>query len=64
MSNPADVSLLEQGVDAWNAVLEDRLYGPGSNSRDTLYAADLSGESLGNRARRRWGGLARLHSIP
>ena len=54
MSNPADVSLFEQGVDAWNAVLEDRLYGPGSASWDTRHAADLSGERLGERALRRW----------
>ena len=55
MSNPADVSLFEQGVDAWNAVLEHRLYGGRSDSRDTRHAADLSGESLGHRAGRRWG---------
>lgn len=37
MSNPQDVSLFEAGVDAWNATLEDRLYGPGGKFRDTRY---------------------------
>ena len=54
MSNPADVSLFEQGVDAWNDVLEERLDDPTSVWRNTRYAADLSGESLGQRASRRW----------
>lgn len=54
MSNPQDVSLFEQGVDVWNAALEDRLYGTGRRSREGP-PADLSHEQLGRRAVRRIG---------
>ena len=54
MSDPDDLRLFEQGVDAWNTVLEDRIYGAQATSSDAQYFADLSGEDLGFRARRRW----------
>ena len=54
MSNSEDVSLFDQGVDAWNTVVERRLYGDQPDRRDTLYKADLSREPLGRRATRRW----------
>ena len=54
MSNPEDVALFEQGVDAWNDAIEARLYAPGRERREGRYAADLSGERFGERAARRW----------
>ena len=54
MSNPDDVTLFEQGVDAWNAAIEQRLYGRHRERREALLAADLSGEHFGIRAHRRW----------
>ena len=54
MSNPEDVTLFEQGVDAWNAAIEQRLYGPHPDHREAPNATDLSGELFGFRAQRRW----------
>ena len=58
-----DVSLFEQGVDAWNAAIEDRLYTHRTPRRDTHYVADLTGASLASGALRRWEGDTTLDTL-
>ena len=50
MGNPDDIALFECGVDAWNEVIEHRLYGTPGHGR---FVADLSNAHLGREAMRR-----------
>ena len=54
MSNPDDLSTFEQGVDAWNVLVEKRLRPGGADRSSWRYVADLSHE---------WIGLLRLRRV-
>ena len=50
MSKSEDISLFEQGVDAWNSTIKSRRPSTPIDNQDSRYLADLSGALLGIRA--------------